>query len=222
MITLTSISTLITSLFFLISGYSVFSSWKKNNNDLSKFFSVFLLGFGFQQLFFSLATGYFANNPLASNWAWAIAHIFMFTAISYFLRFPIRLRFPNMEKSVWKATILYSIIGTIILFLNIPKIKPFLLGNGIYNWEVTPQAGATIGIFTTICLLFSFLVFAMEGMKVKESALRARAWLLATGILTFLIGGPLHNFVKTPLMSAVADFLIIFGAFLMVLGVYSR
>lgn len=222
MLTITFISTSITSLFFFISGYSVFLSWKKNRNDLSKFFAVFLLGFGFQQLSFAIATGPFANNPLASNWAWAIAHLFMFGAISYFLRFPMRLRFPKLEQPVWKATVLYSIVGTIILFLNIPKIKPFLLENGLYNWEVTPQAGAVIGIFTTACLLSSFLIFIMEGRKVQESALKARSYLLAAGILTFLIGGPLHNFVKTPAMSALADFMLILGSFLMTLGVYSR
>jgi len=220
MFTITFLITSMTSLFFLISGYTVLLSWKKHKNDLTKFFSIFLIGFGFQQAFFSLATGPLANTP-GSNWAWAYAHIFMFIAISYFLRFPVRLRMPHLEEPIWRATILYSIVGTIILFLNIPKIKPFLLYNGIYNWEVPPQAGAVIGIFTTACLLFSFLVFIAEGRRVKETTLKARSWLLATGILIFLIGGPMHNFVKTPFMNALADFLLILGALIMIAGVYS-
>lgn len=172
-------------------------------------------------MFLSLGSGLFSKDPTTSNWLWWISHIFMFIAISYFIRFPIKLRFPQKEKLIFKLAISYSIIGIAILFYNISIVEPFLLDNGVYNWKVPPIAGATIGIFTTICLLASFGIFIAEGRRVGKKILKLRAWLIAAGILIFLIGGPMHNFVKTPTLNFLADFSLVFGVFLMVLGIYT-
>ena len=220
MITITSIITGITSLFFLLSGLRTYVSWRKQKNLLLKFFTIFLIFFGIQQMFFALGTGPFSGDPLISNWLWAIAHIFMFIAISYFIRFPIRLRFPHLEETIFKLAIFFSIIGIMIIFYSIPEVEPYLLENGIYNWKVPPLAGATIGIFTTISLLFSFGIFVAEGRKVQDKPLKIRSWLIALGILVFLIGGPMHNFITTSFLNFLADFLLIAGSLLMLTGVY--
>ncbi len=219
MITITSIITGITSLFFLLSGLGVYVSWRKKKMPLLKFFTIFLVSFGIQQMFFALGTGPFSEDPLISNWLWAIAHIFMFIGISYFIRFPLRIRFPNLEKTIFKLAAFLSIIGMLILFYSIPKLEPYLLENGIYNWKVPPLAGATIGIFTTVSLLLSFGIFVAEGRKVQDKSLKTRAWLVALGILVFLIGGPMHNFITTPFMNFLADFLLIIGSLLMLTGI---
>jgi hypothetical protein len=222
MITVTFISTSLTSLFFLLAGISVYVSWRKQRNTLLKFFAIFLILFGVQQLFFALGTGPAALNPEVSNWLWAIAHIFMFIAISYFLRFALHLRLPSLEKPIFFLTILYSIIGIVVLFYNAPNLEPFLLENGVYNWQVPALAGAVIGIFTTVCLVFSLVVFVIDGSKVGDRVLKLRSFLIAAGILVFLVGGPMHNFVRTPLLNFLADAFIIIGAISMVIGVYSR
>ena len=223
MITITFISTSITSLLFLVAGISVFLSWRRQKKNLLKIFTIFLICFGVQQFFFALGVGPFALNFLVSNWLWAIAHVFMFVAITYFIRFPISLRFSTAtEKIIFRIAMAYSILGSLILFSQISKVKPLLLENGVYNWQVTPPAGAVIGIFTTACLLFSFGIFIAEGRKVEERVLKIRSFLLAAGILIFLTGGPLHNFIRTPLLTFLADASLILGSLLMMIGVYSR
>ncbi len=220
MITLTSISTGITSLVFFLIGLRVFFSWRKTRLPEMKFFSIFLISFGFQQLFFSLGTGPASGNPTLSNLLWLIAHIFMFIGISYFIRFPIRTKFPNLETVIFRVTILYSIIGMLVLFYSLPEVEPFLLEGGVYNWKVPAKAGATIGIFTITCLLLAFAIFIDGFRKARQKATKMRSLFLALGILVFLIAGPLHNFVTTPLSNLLADAALIVGPLLMFLGLY--
>jgi len=221
MLTITTTSTGLTAIIFFIIGLTLYRAWKKEmaSGDL-KLFSFFMIYFGFQQFFFSIATGLLANNPSASNWLWAIAHIFMFLGIAYFLRFTLRMKSLTMEKRIFKIVLAISAIGEGILIYNVPKLEPFLLDNLIYNWEVPPMAGATIGIFTTISLLLCFWVFISNFWKLKDKLLRFRSLALGFGVLIFLVGGPMHNFITTPLSNFIADVTLVGGVFLMAFGVY--
>ncbi|MDO8524299.1 MAG: hypothetical protein Q7R99_01560 [bacterium] len=220
MLTITSISTSFVSLFFLLTGTKVYYSWQKEKSPLLKFFSIFLFSFGFQQLFFSLGSGLLSSSSQINVILWAIAHIFMFIGISYFILLPVSLKIPRFEKLIFKVAIVLSIVGIAIIFLNIPNTSTQLLSNNVYLFIVPAMSGAAIGIFTTVCLVFSFVILLIASGKVKDKLFKARALLLAFGVLIFLIGGPMHNFVKGPAMTFLADILIIIGAFLMVLGVY--
>ncbi len=220
MLTITSISTGITSLFFFVAGAKVYLSWQKEKTALLKFFMVFLLAFGVQQLFFSLAAGLVSLSSQTNVILWAVAHIFMFIGISYFILLPVSLRIPRLEKLIFKMAVVLSAIGIVVIFLNIPSTKVQLLSNNVYLFIVPAVSGATIGIFTTICLIFSFFVLLSGSRKTKDKLLKARALLIAFGVLIFLSGGPMHNFVKGPGLTFLADILIIIGAFLMILGVY--
>jgi len=221
MITITFISTGITSFLFFLTAAGVYAAWRKQKASSVYYFLIFLISFGFQQLFFSLGTGPAAKNPLLSNLFWAAAHIFMFLGISYFLRFPVSIRFPRLEKIVFRLTILYSVIGMPILFFSIPQVEPFLLESGVYNWKVPALAGVTIGIFTTVCLLFAFGIFVSGAIRVKEGILRVRSIFLALGVLIFLIGGPMHNFVSTPMLNFMADASLIVGSMFLLLGIFA-
>jgi len=196
MLTITSISTAFVSLFFLVAGIRVYHSWHKEKSPLLKFFTVFLFSFGIQQLFFSLGSGLVSLSSEINVFFWAIAHVFMFIGISYFILLPIRLTIPRLEKIIFRIALGLSALGTAILFLNIPATKGELLANNVYLFVVPAISGAAIGIFTTICLIFSFIVILRGSFQTKENVLKFRALFLSFGILVFLIGGPMHNFVK--------------------------
>lgn len=127
---------------------------------------------------------------------------------------------PHLEKLIFRIAIGLSVVGIAVIFLNTPITRGELLPNNVYLFIVPAMSGAVIGIFTTICLVFSFIVILGGSRQAKDKLLKARALFLAFGVLVFLIGGPMHNFVKGPGMTFLADILIIIGAFLMVLGVY--
>jgi len=220
MFTITSISTGLTSLFFLLSGLRLYFSWRKQKTFLLKSFAIFLIFFGLQQLFFFLGTGPVSLDQTVNVWLWAIAHIFMFVGISYFLRFPLYIRFPRFEKLIFKIALLYSVVGMAIIFYNMSKVETILTESQVYIFKVPAMAGLTIGIFTTICLLFSFFIFLNEGRKVKDKRFRVRSFLIALGILVFFIGGPAHNFVTTPLLTFIVDFSLIVSALLIIIGIY--
>jgi len=220
MFTITSISTGLTSLFFLLSGLRLYFSWRKQKTFLLKSFAIFLIFFGLQQLFFSLSTGPISIDRTVNVWLWAIAHVFMFIGISYFLRFPLYIRFPRFEKLIFRIAILYSIVGMAIIFYNMSKVETVLTQSGVYIFKVPVMVGLTIGIFTTICLLFFFFIFLNEGRKVKDKRFRIRSLFIALGILVFFIGGPAHNFITTPLLTLTADFSLIISALLIIIGIY--
>ncbi len=220
MFTITSISTGITSLFFLISSISTFRSWRKNKDPLFLSFFYFFFFFGIMQFMLSLATGIFSQNTSASNACWMIAHVFVFLAISNFIRFPIHIKYPQLEKKVFGFALAISAIALSILYLKLPEVKPFLLDNGVYNWIIPSLSGATIGITVSISFIFSAWIFVSEGIHSQDKVIKAKSFLIAIGILFFLIGGPTHNFVKTPLLNFIADFILILGSLFMLFGVY--
>ncbi|MEK9153736.1 MAG: hypothetical protein AAB723_04025 [Patescibacteria group bacterium] len=220
MLTITSISTSFVSLFFLLVGSKVYYSWRKEKSPLLKFFAIFLLSFGFQQLFFSLGAGLVSSSSQINVMFWAAAHIFMFIGISYFILLPVNLRIPRWEKLIFKIVIGLSVAGLAIIILNIPATQGQLLANNVYLFIVPAMSGAVIGIFTTVCLVFSFFILFSASRRAQDKLLKARALFIAFGILVFLSGGPMHNFVKGPGLTFLADILIIIGAFLMILGVY--
>jgi len=221
MLPITVISTSITSLLFFVASGVVFVAWRKQKSASLYYFLIFLVSFGFQQLFFALAAGPASGKTLVSNILWAAAHLFMFLGISYFLRFPVSVRLHRLEKIIFKLTFIYSAVGTVIIFLSASQVKPFLLESGVYNWKVPVFVGATIGIFTTLCLLFAFIIFITGAIKVKEMALKLRSIFLALGVLIFLIAGPMHNFVSTPLLNLVADTALVAGAILLLFGIFT-
>ncbi len=221
MFTVTAISTAVTSLLFFISGAHIYRSYKKTKNALTFFFGFFLLAFSAQQFLFFLASGPFHNNHLASVYLWALAHVFMFLGITVFLRFPLRIRFPHLEVLILSISMLYSVIASLILFYLSPDISTTLLENNIFIFEVLPIMGALIGVFTSLCLLFSVYVFISEYRTADEMG-KMKFLFFSLGLVFFLVGGPIHNFVYTPFMLVFADWMIISGGFFFLLGVQSK
>ncbi|MDO8424560.1 MAG: hypothetical protein Q7S70_01310 [bacterium] len=221
MFTITTTSTGLASIIFFVLGLTLYTFWKKEKtSEELKFFAIFLFSFGFQQAFFSLGSGLVADNKAMSNLFWAIAHLFMFVGISYLLRFSIRAKYPALEKKVFIITLIASAVGETILMLNRGAVQPFLLDNGIYNWKVPQLSGATIGIFTVSCLLFSFWIFISNIKKLPTRVLRFRSLTMAIAILMFFVGGPIHNFVTTPLVNFMADGLLVSSVVVMAVGIY--
>ncbi len=220
MLTITAISTAISSIIFFISGLYTFSRWKKNKNLLLKVFTIFLLSVGFQQLSFFLGSGLFVGDVIASNSFWWLAHLFMFAGVGYLFRIPVRVKFPKYEKTILNIVGVYSVIGSLILFFNIPNIEQIFISENLFNWGVPPMAGAVIGIFTTIIALSSIYIFAREGFSYKNKVLKYRSFLLALGIFIYFTGGPIHNFIDSPFMLFLAGSLLILGAIVMITGLF--
>ncbi len=221
--TLTTIATGITSLIFFFSGRRVYSVYKKEKSSFAFFLSGFLLFFSAQQFFFFLGTGLLTLDPDINSILWAIAHVFMFAGISLFIRFPFRIRFPKLEKKAFAAAIIYSFFGSIFLFYSASDVVPRILDNNIFFFEVPATAGAVIGIFTSISLIFSLYVFTSEMLRLeKGSESRIKLSLLSLGSLFFFVGGPMHNFVEGPLMLVFADLMIILGALFLLAGVQAK
>lgn len=218
--TLTTIATGITSAIFLISGCRVWSVYKKERSPFALFLSGFFLFFFLQQLFFFLGTGLLTDDPGINSILWVIAHVFMFAGISVFIRLPLRIKFPKIEKKVFLSAVTYSILGSLFLLYSAPGVDPKVLESNIFFFEVPTVPGAVIGIFTTISLIFALYVFITEMVRIKDDRKsRLKLGLLSLGTFLFLVGGPMHNFVHGPVMLIIADSMIVLGALTLLAGI---
>lgn len=218
---ITAISTAITALAFYFASAKIHQVWIKNKkrNKSLNYFYLFLFYFGTTQVFFSLATGaigYYATNI----WFWAIAHVFMFLALISFVRFIANIQAYKKEKIVVNLAIVYSIIGIIVVFYNAQFVNAYLALNGVYIMKVPDMAGAVIGIINAIIFIPSIIIFFLEGKKAQDKKVKTKSYVLSFGILLFFLGGPMHNFVTTPTLTFIVDFLIVAGASTMALAIY--
>jgi len=221
MITLISRTTIISGSIFLASGSYVFYSWKKNKDDfLLKTFATFLLSIGFQMVFLTLGLAVFFDNDLMSNISWWIAHIFLLVGMGSLLLLPIHIKFPTKKKLVRKIIISYLVIGGLILLRNLPKVELFTTSDNIINWHVPGLSVAVIVVFASAVSVFSAYVFISESFRIKSRLMKLRSIFLGLGILTFFIGGPMHNFVTNLGIAVAAAFLSILGGFFIIAGIY--
>ncbi|MBI4101725.1 MAG: hypothetical protein HY443_02050 [Candidatus Nealsonbacteria bacterium] len=221
MLTFTSISTGLTSIFYFLAGLSAWRSWQKSKFYLSGYFVIFLLAFGVQQMLFSLASGPISLDIRINAWLWAAAHLFMFISLCYFIRVPLRMSFPKLEKTIFKIAIVYAVIGSFVLFLNAPQLTAKLEPNGVYLFKVPPVSVLVIVSFTTLTMLFSAITLLRAFFKNSLSLVyRVRGLVLGLGMIVYLTSGPAHNLIKSPRGTILVDALLILAGFLFIAGVY--
>lgn len=220
MITLISSVTIISGLVYLISGFYVFLSWKRKKEFFLQVFTTFLLCIGMQMLFLTLGLAVFFNNQLMSSISWLMAHIFMLVGTGSLILLPIRIKLPTKEKLARKIIISYIAVGGLILLLNIPKIEIFTVADNIINWRVPGPSIAVIVVFTSVVSLFSIYVFVSKSFEMKDRLMKLRSIFLGTGILSFFIGGPMHNFVTDSAIALMATIFTILGLSLILAGIY--
>jgi len=220
MITLISITTIISGTAFLLSGLYIFLTWRKKKEFLLQVLTIFLLTMGMQMIFLTLGLAVFFDNYLMSNICWWIAHIFLIVAMSNLVILPIRLKFPNKEKLVKKISILYLVIGGLILLFNLSNVELFRAPENIINWRVPGLSIAVIVGAAALGMLFPVYVFIRESFKIKDRLIKLRSIFLGLGILAFFIGGPMHNAVTNKVMATVAASLSILGVLFILVGIY--
>ena len=220
MITLISITTIISGVVYLISGFYIFFNWRKKKNFLLQTFAIFLLSMGLQMVCLTLGLAVFFDNNLMSSIFWWWAHIFLLVAMSNLIILPIRIKFPTKEKLVRKISISYLVIGGLILLLNLPKVEIFMTPDNIINWRVPGLSIAVIFITAGTAMIFTAYVFLKESFRVEEKLIKFRSIFLGLGILSFFIGGPMHNFVDSSGMAAAAASFSVFGVLFILVGIY--
>lgn len=220
MITLISITTIISGVVYLISGFYIFFNWRKKKNFLLQTFAIFLLSMGLQMVCLTLGLAVFFDNNLMSSIFWWWAHIFLLVAMSNLIILPIRIKFPTKEKLVRKISISYLVIGGLILLLNLPKVEIFMTPDNIINWRVPGLSIAVIFITAGTAMIFTAYVFLKESFRAEEKLIKFRSIFLGLGILSFFIGGPMHNFVDSSGMAAAAASFSVFGVLFILVGIY--
>jgi len=221
---LTVLSSAIAALIFFASGLSVLIAWRRQRMPYLKSFAIFFIAFAFQLLFISLATGLFSIGSRIDIWFWLIGHMFMFIGVSYFVRFAVQIRFPylGLTRIVFGLILFFSLISLIILSLNVSKMDCYFTEQGIHKFRVPLVSSITIGVFTAVSFLSSFVLLISGILTVKSRFVKIRSLIFVLGFLMLAIGGPMYNFIETLFWYFLANGLLVAGSIMMLLGIYLR
>jgi len=208
---------IITVLMFL-GGAIIFASWRKSKSPLVGYFCIFFFGFGAMHIFLTTGIYLSVSNPPLAGIFYTIAHFILFITLVFFLRLPIKLTIPKMEKTLFYILLLAALISTVIISTNIPL--PTATPEDIIDWNVPEQSVKAIGAFTGVAFLSAFILFIIQGIKLEDRMHKLRCLLFAFGLLFFLIAGPSHNLARTTTAHLIADALTLPGALLLIVGVF--
>ncbi|MDO8524667.1 MAG: hypothetical protein Q7R99_03490 [bacterium] len=217
MVNLSVISMAVSAIFLLAGGYATYRSWQKKKDRLLQYFAIFFLGYGVMHVLLSLGALFSSSNSSLAGILYVTAHFFLFTTTAFFLRLPLRLLIPKLEKSVFYVVLVGAFLATIMILREIPLP---IFADGITNWNIGENAAKAAITFSGITLLALVILFIIVAIKSKEKLYRIRSLVFALGIFVFLTGGPLHNIAKSNIQYLLADILTPIATLILLLGVY--
>jgi len=217
MVNLSVISMAVSAIFLLAGGYTTYRSWQKKKDRLLQYFAIFFLGYGVMHLLLSLGAFFSSGSSSLAGVLYVIAHFFLFTTTAFFLRLPLKLLIPKLEKPVFYIVLAGAFLSTFMILREIPA--PFF-ANGLTNWNIGANAAKAAITFSGVTLLALVILFIITAIKAKERIYRIRSLVFALGIFVFLTGGPLHNVAKSNVQYLLADILTPIATLILLLGVY--
>ena len=217
MVNLSVISMAVSAIFLLAGGYAVYKSWQKKKDRLLQYFAIFFVGYGVMHSLLSLGAFFSSGSSSVAGVLYVIAHFFLFTTTAFFLRLPLRLLAPKLEKPVFYVVLVGAFAATTMILREIPA--PFF-ANGLTNWNIGANAAKAAITFSGVTLLALVILFIITAIKSKEKTYKIRSLVFALGIFVFLTGGPLHNVAKSNIQYLLADILTPIATLILLLGVY--
>lgn len=217
------------SLILFVIGFEIRQvSFRRQEENLNlKYFMWFFIWNGIFQLLLSLPhlTLLKANTvhlfPSFMAWAYMDAHIFLYLALAYLASIPFQLYFPKLSKPAFAFVVLGGIVVTIlnILFPNTPV---FDARTGITLLNASPVVGRAIPVLALIGFAPVALLFLIKGLPSPQRFVKIRSLLLGLGLITIIIGGPLHDYADTVFKAIVADVSSLSGYLIIASGVLYR
>jgi len=191
---------------------------RSSDNETLRHFKNFFGWFGVFQLF--MAWPMFVPVVLSSvklGAFYIFSHVFLYVSVAYLSLVPISIYRPEWKEKVFWLNI---VAGGVISFVNIvywtlPEIESNLL---LYNVgaPVGPMIGVLVGLNMAVLAGGFFAKMAWD----RSGEDRMKFVLLALGMFTMTVGGPLHDNASTFLMYVVADVLISVSILLILSGLY--
>ena len=154
--------------------------------------------------------------PPAMNWAFTIGRVFIFLAVSSTARLFSLFVWKQKADSIYKIWLFFGAIIFILSFFY-PTHTTFDIATKVTLTEAHPMIGALIPIYVTITWLPLAVLFLVSGIKNKQ--IRTRSLLLAAGLITQMIAGPMHEYARTAQSFLIADGFTTLSDFLLLLGI---
>lgn len=226
MIPINSICLLTSGLFFLLITFKIYLSYKKNKEEKIGNFYRSVLFLSLTQILAS-TPGFVFDDPVVIGWIFLVYPFFALMSLAYFgvITFQILGR-HKAAKIYFNATVL---LGFFITIINAIKNRPAIVhysGQFIY-W----QDGRGVIMNTAIGLILSSIMIILvgfyfyQGLKSSEGYVRRRAFVMAAGLLSLVIGSVLNFIIGSSpniyLPSLISTFFFILsGAFLLISTFY--
>lgn len=219
MATISIISMAITAGVMFVGGKIIYSAFSKTRERLYLYFALSFLGYGIMHIFLTVGAYFSGINPQIAGIMYSISHVFLFFSIALFLRVPFKLIWLQKERFGFYVVLGLAFLGSILLFVNTMP-TPIATPQGLTAWNIPPSTARIVATLTTMMLLFGLILFVLSARRAEKKIYKMRGYLLALGVLVFLIAGPTHNFVRTTAGILFADALTPIGALIMLVGIY--
>lgn len=219
MATISIISMAITAGVMFIGGGIIYGAFSKTREKIYLYFALSFLGYGIMHTFLTAGAYFSGINPQVAGIMYSISHVFLFFSVALFLRVPFKLIWFQKEKFGFYVVLGFAFLGSILLFVNTMP-TPMATPQGLTAWNIPPPTAKIVATLTTLMLLFGLILFVLSARRSKKKVHKMRAYLLALGVLVFLVAGPTHNFVRTTAGMLFADALTPIGALIMLVGIY--
>jgi len=205
---------------------------KKANTDTLRsleYMRAFFLYMGIFTGFMTAPLFWLPVSPAAFSTAMAygftIGHIFLYVACANIALMMCTV-VPQMAQRARLITTFWVVAATVLTVVNaktmIWGIKPiFDPVNHLSEFRVDHVLGVVIAVVVALAFVPAIILFVIGAINGRGSA-RIKSSLMALGILTIMVGGPLHNLAHTAGAYALADISGIIGVIIFGLGIAYR
>ncbi len=218
MATISIISMALITIIMGTGGAFIYSSFIKSKDRVYLYFSLSFFGFSIMHFFLTLGAYFSGINSEIAGMMYQISHVILFLAIALFLRVPLKIILPKMEKKIFIFVLILAIPASFLLFSELPL--PVATDQGLTAWNIPDQIAAVVGTFASLMLLSAVFLFALSAKKSKDLVLKKRGIIMAVGVLILFTAGPAHNVAQSFKAKLLADVLTPVGAIIMLYGIY--
>jgi hypothetical protein len=191
---------------------------------LHSFFLMMGLFFTLMFLPNILITANPSRFPIVMAWGYAIAHIFLYIALTYVARLFVSM-VPRLVSKDRAVLVVGTLAGIAIFAVNIATMPLGTLPSynsvaKVVEYNAAPAVGAGIAVFATVSILPTAILMIVNGVRNPNA--RARSFLLGAGLFVMMAAGPLHDNAHTAAVYAVADVTSMFSLLLIAGGILYR
>ena len=211
------------SLIAIYCSINLYQSYKKNEKHIVLlYFSQAYFVVIFAYLFYSLPRLFFSENADIIGIGFIIAQALLYLTVALFAKVTAYFFKVIWSNRIFWIVLLLSIIAIVIniIFYSVPDYDNI---TGLTDWNIEPIVGISSILILAGVLVPSSLFFFWQGFKSKDSIVKKRSIIIATGLVFLVITALAYYSATTITFALISDLLSLMSFLIVFFGViYKR